>query len=392
MLSMFMQVLLDRSFTDYAKLIGIKSEQLASELGISCSVFYTGYMDGLNNTVYSWFASSPADVIVIVISDFLSHCEHQLNIEALSQIAKKFIIVTEISNAQVDFPIYSNIFYVHMGPTLIANQDPWERVLPENFKNLTEGPHWISMCHNARPQRILLSAFAANYGLGFDPETSGLMKISIDSHGARLPIKNFQEWIDWFCMFYKHPADSIYGPVLNKLRRGYELLEQNEDLLKGDRNFFPGYPMSLDNSQNFDIGIRKWYKTSVLEIVNETIYFSKGVGISEKYLYTIMGFCFPIIISNPGTVSYLRNLGFDMFDDIINHHYDHQQDAVWRAMYAIENNLALLGNADYARKQWLNCYPRFQRNYEFVKKYFTNNCIDNFTKEFVSVLTQLKQQ
>ena len=387
-----MQILLDRAFTEYAKKIGILCEQLSQQHGISSSVFYSGYMDGVNETVRQWFASSSADVIVLVMSDYLSHHDHNFNMEALSKIPKKFIIVTEVYNAQADFPYYPNIFYAHMGPTLIANQDPWDHVLPENFKNLSEGPHWISMCHNARPQRTLLSAFLANYNLGFDPNTSGQLKISIDSHGARLPIKNFEDWINWFCMFYQQPAESIYQPVYNKIKNGYELLERNAEALKSNRNFFPGYPLSLDNSQNFDIGIRHYYRTSVLEIVNETIYFSKGISVSEKYLYTIMGFSFPILIGNPGTVSYLRSLGFDMFDDIINHHYDTQTDGIWRIMYAVENNLHILGNANLARKHWLNCYPRFQRNYEHVKKYFTNQCIDQFTKEFVEALGKIKAQ
>lgn len=386
-----MKIITDRPFTEYAKQVCAITEAICQQIQFESAVFYSGYADTINDFVLEWFSAASEPTIVIVLSDYVAHHNFALPLEKISSIPKTFIIVTEISNAKLDFPEYNNIHFINMGPTLLANQKPWERVLPQNFKDLTTGPHWISLNHNARPQRTLTATFLGHYDLGTNEENTGCLKINIDSHGARLPIQNFKEWFDWFLMFSKQRPEDITVPIYNKIKSGYEKLEQRREIHNNRGDFFPGYPKSLDNSRNFDKIIRKYYKTSVLEIVNETIYFSSGVGVSEKYLYTIMGFCFPIIISNVGTVAYLRSLGFDMFDDIINHHYDELPDPIWRAMYAIEDNLHLLSNADYARQQWLQCYHRFEKNYEFIKTKLPNLCLQQFTRDMLNLLLKLKE-
>lgn len=58
--------------------------------------------------------------------------------------------------------------------------------------------------------------------------------------------------------------------------------------------------------------------------------------ITEK---TMMGFAMyqiPLILSVPGSIDVLRYLGFDVFDDIVNHEYDLQQDPYKRIYMLIE--------------------------------------------------------
>lgn len=384
-----MKICVNRAFTEYGKNFALRSELIAKELGVRAGVYYSGYLDAINNgTCHRWFAEDPNPVIILVINDYLCNAAHKLEVEHLASIQKQFIIVNEVYNAQLDFAVYPNIHYVNMGPNLLANHAPWSRILPQNHKNLLEGAHWISLNNNARPQRTLIASIIANYNLGVKPYNVGLLRINIDNHGARLPINNYDEWKSWYALNSPQPVEfSVVQD--NKLRCGYQRLEQRLQDLPDDSSYLPGFPKSLDNYKNFDVSLRNLYKNAVLEIVNETVFVDRGVIVSEKYLNTVMGFVFPIIIGNPGTVQYLRNLGLDMFDDVVNHDYDEQVESVYRAFLAVENNLNLLSNPEVARDYWLQCYNRFKQNYDYVKHDLAKKCQDQFDADLRQVLQSL---
>jgi hypothetical protein len=379
----------NRAFTEYAKSFARRCEEISKELGIPASVYYSGYLDAVNNgTCHNWFRNDPNPLIILVVNDYLKNMMHRLDVEHLANIDKKFIIVTEVHNAQADFPFYPNIHYIYMGPNLVANHEPWSRVLPQNHKNLLEGPHWISVNNNARPQRTLIASILANYNLGIKPYEIGMLRINIDNHGARLPINNFEDWKGWYVMHSPQPVE--FSAVQEaKLKCGYQRLEARLQNIPEDLDYIPGFPKSLDNFKNFDVALRPLYRTAVLEIVNETVFFDKGVVLSEKYLNTIVGFAFPILIGNAGTVQCLRDLGLDVFDDVINHDYDEQTDCVYRAFLAIENNLHLLSNPEVARDYWLKCYNRFKKNYDFVRYEFAKQCRNNFEIDLRNILQQI---
>jgi len=68
----------------------------------------------------------------------------------------------------------------------------------------------------------------------------------------------------------------------------------------------------------------------------------------------------PIYISMPGYVSTLRSLGFDLFDDIINHDYDNELDNVKRIKKAVDEleNVMKMNLLDFYEKN----HTRFIRN------------------------------
>ncbi len=385
-----MKILVNRPFTDHGKGIASRCEEISQSLNVKTSVYYSGYLDALNNEgSLRIITDDPSQVIVIVVNDYLANCTHKLNVERLASIPKHFIIVCEVHNAQGDFVQYPNIEFVTMAPSTLANHKQWERVLPQNLKDLVNGPHWISINNNARPQRTMISCILANYGLGIKPNNVGLLRINIENHGARLPIKCYSEWKDWLIWHSQDPIAMSIGQE-QKLSFGYSRLENGEHELPNTDHFIPGFPKSLDVATNFDLSLRPLYHSSVLEIVNETVFFNKGVVVSEKYLHTIMGFEFPVIMANPGTVAYLRSLGLDMFDDIIDHFYDEVNDPVYRAFIGLENNLHLLSNPQLAREYWIHCYPRFQKNYNFVKNDLGPLSQAKFETDFINSLSKFR--
>lgn len=67
----------------------------------------------------------------------------------------------------------------------------------------------------------------------------------------------------------------------------------------------------------------------------------------------------PIYISQPGYVSELRNLGFDLFDDIVNHSYDTEVDVIKRIKFVVD---------EMERLQKIDLIEFYNNNYiRFVK-------------------------
>ena len=63
-------------------------------------------------------------------------------------------------------------------------------------------------------------------------------------------------------------------------------------------------------------------KNSYIEIQCETLPIDKSTFITEKAAKPFLGLQFPIFFAQPNYIQYLRDWGFDMFDDIIDHSYD----------------------------------------------------------------------
>jgi hypothetical protein len=108
--------------------------------------------------------------------------------------------------------------------------------------------------------------------------------------------------------------------------------------------------------------LSRLYKNTCIEIVGETTFFVEPGMLTEKYLHTVFGCNFPIVLNVPGTVDYLRRQGFDLFDDIVDHSYDLEKIHANRIMRAIDDNYLLLSNKKHATDLWLQCRERFQHN------------------------------
>lgn len=127
------------------------------------------------------------------------------------------------------------------------------------------------------------------------------------------------------------------------------------------------------NSQlhgNFTHKLAKHYKSSLVEIITETTCYEPTLNLTEKYSNSIYGCVFPILISTQGTVDYLRNIGFDTFDDIIDHSYDNEINPFYRLKKAIDLNQKIISNKELALSLWQNNLNRFIDNKSFFENKF----------------------
>ena len=83
----------------------------------------------------------------------------------------------------------------------------------------------------------------------------------------------------------------------------------------------------------------------------------------------------PIWYGVPGLVKHVRELGFDTFDDILDHQYDTIMDETARHQSVFDlirqiNNQYSLGDCQTLRQQ---LQPRLEANFEQLLEYFRTN-------------------
>jgi hypothetical protein len=88
-------------------------------------------------------------------------------------------------------------------------------------------------------------------------------------------------------------------------------------LTQWDYGTYPG----TSNEENF-VRLARVYGSCAFNIVTETLYDEYPGLYSEKTLLAFLAHQIPVMISTPRMVEKLRLLGFDMFDDIVDHAYD----------------------------------------------------------------------
>jgi hypothetical protein len=126
-----------------------------------------------------------------------------------------------------------------------------------------------------------------------------------------------------------------------------------------------------DNAGNFENRLQSMYRDSFVEIVSESSFTAPSFILSEKTAHSFYGCNFPIILSGCGTVAHLREIGLDVFDDVVDHSYDTVENPFDRVITAIESNRKLLIDADYAKQCWQNCRSRFENNVDVMHNIYS---------------------
>jgi hypothetical protein len=145
---------------------------------------------------------------------------------------------------------------------------------------------------------------------------------------------------------------------------------------------------ATDNAGNFENRLRAMYQDSFVEIVSESVFAAPSFMITEKTAHSFYGCNFPIILGGCGIISHLRELGLDMFDDVVDHSYDTIANPFDRIVAAIELNRTLLLDTEHAKSQWKRCRSRFISNVDTIRNIYS--WYENRTRtKLTSVLEQM---
>ena len=259
-------------------------------------------------------------------------------------------------------PSLKNLRIVHWGSDYLIQKEEYQNVDAVE-KSFATDYHWISLSHRPRLHRWMAALYLK--GLGLD--TTGRLSISkqpitsiyhpnsgIDITNWRVPYQH--EWT------LTLEQDNSYGSILDL---GFERISKH--------NINPPAPGQIyitpnGNAENLNLRLRPLYTNTAVEIVNETIFnFDLGIHMTEKFINSVYGMNLPIVQGQPGIIKYCRELGFDMFDDVIDQSYDLVVNPMERLAAAIDRNRRLLEDRDFAIASWHRCRLRLHANYELAR-------------------------
>jgi hypothetical protein len=87
---------------------------------------------------------------------------------------------------------------------------------------------------------------------------------------------------------------------------------------------------------------------------------------TEKTMFAIMGLTFPIFVGGYGNADYLKQVGLDTFDDIIDHSYQFLPTLPERCFYAFKNNMHILTDLALAKQLRQTHLNRLRKNRDLL--------------------------
>lgn len=356
----------DHSFFAFRKLM------TESGLAETAKIYYmwsnppTKVMDFLDTTDFS------DPLVVIAIKDMLDnwqefnywHDKQQAIPHKISQIAQQnpntqFLLFTSLENLHLEIH-EPNVNIVNLGGDLVNQKLSYIKIKPVLDKNFNSDQSFICLNRQRRDHRIVIMSYLM--GRGYDK--FGLVTFLANTQPyARNEPEEFLDRISW--EFDEEAHTEIRSVILDgyrKLKSFYPEDADNWEIYNNQPN---------DNVANFNRCLRPRYRNSFVEIVSESSFCAPSFNITEKTAHTFYGCNFPILLGGSGIVQHMRDLGLDLFDDVVDHTYDKMPNPFDRIVAAFDSNYQLLSDVAYAKQQWKRCEQRFENNVEKIRQIYS---------------------
>jgi hypothetical protein len=271
---------------------------------------------------------------------------------------KKIILLTENYYTNDEFNIIgkpSNLQIITC-PEKMYNRDisPYkdqEYIVNKRLDGIIR-PHVICLNNNPRPHRVGLVLYLTH------------LQLNIDTIHVTFISK--ERWEENICY------DT--NTILSYLYPGSLLHDKLSSLVLSDiyKEFAVSiFPSDSSHQSNFVKKLLPVYETTVVEIVTETTSLERTTQLTEKFVHSVLGKCFPIIIGTYRNVELYRRMGYDMFDDIIDHSYDYEPNPFYRLKMAIDLNMDILTNQKMAASLYYENLQRFDNNIKNYNKQYS---------------------
>ncbi len=264
---------------------------------------------------------------------------------------KNIVLLTSVENLD-HYIKKSNVTIVPWGGDITNHQTEYKSLNALEYKNFDSQFSYVSLNRNARNHRKILVSLLCGLGL----ESKGL--ISCMFKADMQDCQNIIENTKWqFSSDQQHIEKTI--------SKGFDIFKNFTPTITDSKDIYP--EGKNDNVSNFKNKLINYYQNTFVEIITETSYTERCYLLTEKTLNSIYGMNFPILLSGCGAVKLLREMGMDMFDDILDHSYDSIDNPIDRMYNALEKNKKVLTDIDYIKQQWKVCKPRFEKNVVWAK-------------------------
>lgn len=127
-----------------------------------------------------------------------------------------------------------------------------------------------------------------------------------------------------------------------------------------------------NNSTVWNAGLDKLVEQSAVTLISESIDYQAGVGYTEKTAFALFGKTFPIWVGGKYQAEQFAKLGYDTFDDVIDHSYQYKDTLIERCYHAFADNLKILTDIEYATNLRNSLDDRLVAN----RQKLLNDCLD----------------
>jgi hypothetical protein len=303
-------------------------------------------LEGWDFEQFNWW-QNPNLTIVSLIRDMVKqHAD------------KTFILF--VSLEQLDISLNEpNLHIIPWGGDWINQRAGYSKLNPVLDKNFNSKKHFINLNRHTRDHRIVTLSYLFGSGIA----KSGMITyLGGPNENKSTPLLDRIYW--------------EFGPdhdeIKTKILAGFN---QMRSVLNTPSDTFDIYHVyggeQNDNIGNFKNRLRNLYQDSFVEIVSESSFTPNSFMLTEKTAHCFYGCNFPIILCGAGSVAHLRDLGLDMFDDVVDHAYDQIHNPFDRIVTAVESNRRLLTDLDYAKQSWTHCRSRFEQNVQVMRDIYS---------------------
>jgi hypothetical protein len=296
-------------------------------------------------------------LVVIGIKDCLEGCSNSIEGFVKRNPDTNIILFTSVERLDLELA-EPNLHIIPWGGDWVNQKTQYSVLEPVLDKNFNSDRTFICLNRHPRPHRLI----TMSYLLGTGYAKNGIISYLKNPNGNPTVLLDKVSW--------------VFGPEHNDIRKkilsGFDRLVRGDELVDDTYEIYKQYGLFRNhNSGNFENKLRSMYQNSFVEIVGESQFSATSFFITEKTAHAFYGCNFPIIISGCGTVAHLRELGLDVFDDIVDHTYDTIANPFDRIVAAIESNRRLLTDPDYAKQSWQQCQSRFEKNISVMRTIYS---------------------
>ena len=143
--------------------------------------------------------------------------------------------------------------------------------------------------------------------------------------------------------------------------------------------------LQMDGGHVININTADCFINCYVNIITETNFYLSEIHASEKSFRAFYFMQLPIFVATHGHVEYLRKqFGFDMFDDLIDHSYDLEEDSQKRIKKVFEEIKRLNDNKKSVISFYKNNKDRFEKNLDLFQKLYKKNETMKFFKELLN--------
>lgn len=241
---------------------------------------------------------------------------------------------------------HSNFLYFSFTKTL--------KMLNSNWVDNKEGKFFISRNRNPKPHRV---SFLSKLF------TEDLIK---DFNYSFIPNESYKLYdFEPYLKFFDENYIEINKDILNFIST-----HRKEDDYESGRGWIDLKSGNFTHQKDFHSiyhipELSKSFENSYFNVVTESLYQSEfnSIHITEKSLRPFYFYQFPIFISTPHHIKYLKkDYDFDLFDDVIDHSYDDELDDIKRFNMVIDEIKRISNNKQFFIEFYKNNKKRFEKN------------------------------